>query len=221
MGWTARSKQQTQLLAAGLVLLALAAGFFFMIFQTARPRGERVLKQALLHLEQQQTYDLSIIETAPRYELSFQGRVERNNRLKGTLPEYNLEVLSQDGRLRLKHEENGEWVKAETLGLHGLSGFLLTPLELLQNEADCFPGAFTGETITLGQRPCRTFYFTVSDPEKFVQTLFPEIDYSGVSEVTMGAAVVETEPALKQLCILIEFDNHDGDKIERSYHLDY
>lgn len=218
---TARVKQQAQMLAAGVALLALILCSLFFILQGTRPSGAKMMEKALAQLEQQQNYNLAITEKAPQYKLFFQGRVENGNQLRGILRDYNLEVLSQEGRLRLKQEEASEWAEADTLGLQGLSGFLITPLELLQSKKDCFPGALAGEKITLDQNSCQTVYFTVSGPEQFVQRLFPEIDYTGISEVTVGAALAEPDLNLKQLRILVEFTSNDGEQIERSYYFDW
>lgn len=220
MDRTVQARQQAQLLGGGLLLLVLALCFFYLIGQSARPRAAKVLETALSRLEQQQDYALTIVEKAPRYELSFQGSVEKGTQLKGVLPAYDLEVLLAEGRLRLRHEEDGEWVKAESLGLHGLSGFLTTPLELLQGSSSSFSRALAGEKVTLGENSCQTLYFPVSDPEIFVQKLFPEIDYRGISEVTMGAALTEPDLEIKQLRVLLEFADDEDEKIERSYYLD-
>lgn len=220
MDRTARAKQQAQLLAGGLLLLALALCFLFLVGQSsARPRAAKALENALLQLEQQQDYPLTIEEKAPRYELSFRGSVERGDQLKGVLPAYDLEVSFQEGRLRLRHEQDGEWVKADSLGLHGLSGFLTTPLELLRRSGDSFSGALTGEPVTLGGVLCQTLYFPVTDAEGLVQSLFPEIDCRSIAEVTMGAALAESDQTLRQLRVLVEFDDAAGEKIERSYYL--
>lgn len=221
MDRTARAKQQAQLLTGGLLLLALALCFLYFIGQkSTRSRAAKALENALSQLEQQEDYRLTIIEKAPSYELSFRGSVEKCDELKGVLPAYNLEVLFKEGRLRLRHEDDGEWVKADSLGLHGLSGFLTTPLVLLQHSSDYFSGALAGEAITLGENLCETLYFPLSDPEELVHRLFPELDYSSISEVTMGAALAEPDQTLKQLRILIEFTGGDGEQIERNYYLD-
>ena len=54
-----------------------------------------------------------------------------------------------------------------------------------------------------------------------MQRLFPEIDYTGISEVTVGAALAEPDLNLKQLRILVEFTSNDGEQIERSYYFDW
>ena len=53
-----------------------------------------------------------------------------------------------------------------------------------------------------------------------MQKLFPEIDYRGISEVTMGAALTEPDLEIKQLRVLLEFADDEDEKIERSYYLD-
>ncbi|MFY9503974.1 MAG: hypothetical protein WAQ32_02865, partial [Dethiobacteria bacterium] len=113
---TARVKQQAQMLAAGVALLALILCSLFFILQGTRPSGAKMMEKALAQLEQQQNYNLAITEKPPQYKLFFQGRVENGKQLRGILRDYNLEVLSQEGRLRLKQEEASEWAEADTLG---------------------------------------------------------------------------------------------------------
>ena len=92
---TARVKQQAQMLAAGVALLALILCSLFFILQGTRPSGAKMMEKALAQLEQQQNYNLAITEKAP-HKLFFQGRVENGNQLRGILRDYNLEVLSQE-----------------------------------------------------------------------------------------------------------------------------
>ena len=218
---TTRARQQSRILSVVLILPALALCLLFAFTQSSRPRGGKMLETALAALEKQQDYSLLIVEKAPRYELIFQGRVEKGNRLKGNLPNYDLEVFSQGDELKLRRDEASEWAECENLDLQGLSGFLITPPQLLHSMADYFSRACAGEEITLGKSTCRTVYFEVPDPEKIAGRLFPEIDYTAISKMIVAAALAEPDLTLKQIRILVEFADQSREHIERNYHLDY
>lgn len=218
---TTQAKQQSRILSVVLILPALALCLLFVFTQSSRPRGGKALETALAALEKQQDYSLLIVEKAPSYELIFQGRVEKGNRLKGTLPSYDLEVLSQGDKLKLRPDDTSEWAEPEIMDLQGLSGFLIIPPQLLRSLADYFSQAYAGETITLGKSTCRTIYFEVPNPEKIAGRLFPEIDYTAISKMIVAAALAEPDLTLKQMRILIEFTDDSREQIERNYHLDY
>lgn len=220
MNGTARAKKQAGILAAAVVLPALVLGSLIFILPVNRSSGAKLLEKTLFRMEQLKDYNLTIIEKGPRHELSFWGQAENGNQLKGKLPEFKLEVLYQDNRLHLKREEGPELNEADTLELQELSGFLITPLELLQSQKDCFCDAVTGEEIILGETTCRTAYFTVPDPSKLVQRLFPQVDCDGIDEVNIGVAVAESDFTLKQLRILVEFTGNKSEQIERCYYLE-
>ena len=220
MSRTTRLKRQAGMMAAGVALTALLLCSVILILPANRSRGTKLLEKTLIQMEQLKNYDLIIIEKAPGYELSFQGRVENGDKLSGILPDYELEILSKDNLLFMKQQEAPEWDKAENLGLQGLAGFLITPLELLQERKDCFRDAVMGEAISLGEITCQTAYFTVTEPEKIVQRLFPQIDCTVIDEVIIGAAVAEPDCILKQLRILVEFGGNKNEKIERCYYLE-
>ncbi|HHW75312.1 MAG TPA: hypothetical protein GX744_08695 [Firmicutes bacterium] len=218
MRGTTRAKQQTLIAMVGVALLALACCFFIFVTESTRARRARMLERALAQLEQERNYSLVIIEKAPHYELSFRGRVESGTDLKGVLPDFDLEVALQKGKLRLRRENSAEWLDPDALKLEGLPGFLVTPLELLQARKDSFSEAVSGEEVTLEQGSCETVYFIVSEPEKLARFLFPDIDYAGISRIVMGAALAKSDESVKQLRVLVEFDSR-GEQIERSYYL--
>lgn len=217
---TAFVRRKAGMLAAGVALTALILCSVILILPATRSRGTKLLQKTLVQMEQCKNYDLTIIEKAPKYELSFKGRVENGDQLSGILPDYKLEVMYKDNRLQMKQEEVSEWDEAESLGLQGLSGFLITPLELLQGQEECFRGAVTGEEIDLGETACQTVYFSVLEPENLVQHLFPQVDSTGIDEVIIGAALAEPDLTLKQLRILVEFTGSNSEQIERCYYIE-
>lgn len=220
MRGTTRARPQNLLAVLGLALLALACGFFFWISESTRARGAKMLEGALAQLEQQQDYNLAIVEKAPpHYELSFRGSMEKGSVLKGVLPDFDLEVLLQKEELQLRRENSTEWLEPDTLELEGLSGFLVSPLELLRAGSNSFSGALRGEEVTLEQLPCETVYFILSEPEELAQRLFPAIDYAEISRMVMGAALVKSDLRVKQLRILVDFAQPGREQIERIYYL--
>ncbi|HOA35812.1 MAG TPA: hypothetical protein PKV91_06210 [Bacillota bacterium] len=217
---TALLRRKTGIMAAGLALAAFFFCAFTLILPATQSRGNKLLQRTLRQMEQLENYNLTIIEKSPQYDLSFKGRVENGDEISGILPGYQLEVIYKDNRLQMKQEEASEWTEAETLGLQGLAGFLITPLELLQNQKACFRGAIRGEEAVIGETVCQTAYFTVPKPEHLVQHLFPRVDSAGIKEVTIGAALAEPDLALKQLRILVEFTGSDNESIERCYYIE-
>lgn len=217
---TALLRRKAGMLFSGLALAALFFCAIMLIPPATLSRGTKLLQRALGQMEQLQNYNLTIIEKTPQYDLSFKGRVEKGDELIGTLPGYKLEVIRKDSRLQMKPEGAAEWEAAESLGLQGLAGFLINPLELLQNQEESFRDAFTGEDVVIGETFCQTAYFTVLQPESFVQHLFPEVDSTGIEAVTIGAALAKPDLAIKQLRILVEFAGSDSDCIERCYYIE-
>lgn len=220
MSRTAPAKRQAGMLAAGIALTLFLLCIVAMNLSTSRSRGQKVMEKTLIGLEQLESYDLTIVEKAPTYELSFKGRVDQGNQLSGILPDYDLEVLSKERALLLKRQQAPEWEKAEELGLQGLAGFLITPLELLQERKDCFKDVILGETINIGDTICKTAYLGLAEPEKAVRRLFPQVDCSLVDEMIIGAAVNQADFMLKQLQIIVEFSGKKSEKIERCYYID-
>ncbi len=215
-----RGKQTGLIAAGGVALILLLVGSLSLILTAGRSGGARMLERAFAGLEQLENYNLTIIEKAPQYKLSFQGRVEKGVELSGQLPDYELEIKSKDNRLLLKQQEAPEWVQAEELGLQGLAGFLITPLELMQGQKSCFGGAVLGDAVDLGGLSCKTAYFTPAQPENMVGQLFPQVDCTAIDEVLIGAAIGENDSALKQLRILVEFGGEKNEQIERCYYID-
>ena len=180
MRGTTRAKQQTLIAMVGVALLALACCFFIFVTESTRARRARMLERALAQLEQERNYSLVIIEKAPHYELSFRGRVESGTDLKGVLPDFDLEVALQKGKLRLRRENSAEWLDPDALKLEGLPGFLVTPWSF-SRPGKIFSEAVSGEEVTLEQGSCETVYFIVSEPEKLARFL-SDIDYAGSPE---------------------------------------
>ncbi len=214
------TKKQAGMMVACVSLTVLIFYSISLLLPAKGARSPKVLQKTLAVMEQLESYELIIVEKAPQYELSFHGRVEKGNELSGTLPEYGLEVLSKESLLLLKPEGAAEWDQAEKLGLQGLAGFLITPLELLQERKDCFGGAIMGDEAHLGAEICQTVYFIVPDPENLVQRFFPRVDCKVIDEVIIGAAVTGEENILKQLRILVEFGGGSNEKIERCYYIE-
>ena len=102
MSRTTRLKRQAGMMAAGVALTALLLCSVILILPANRSRGTKLLEKTLIQMEQLKNYDLIIIEKAPGYELSFQGRVENGDQLSGILPDYELEILSKDNLLLMK-----------------------------------------------------------------------------------------------------------------------
>lgn len=218
MSRTARAKRQAGIAAACIVLTALLLVPVILGLTAKESGGAKLMDRALAGMERTESYELTIIEKAPEYELLFQGRVQEGGELCGILPDYDLEISFKEGLLLMKQGETQEWDRAEKLGLEGLTGFLETPLELLQEQQSCFGGAISGEAVSIGEAACETAYFSLSKPEKTVQRLFPQIDCTAVEEVIMGAAVAGDE--IRQLRILVEFCGAENEKIERCYYIE-
>ncbi len=219
MSRAARAKRQAGIAAACAVLTALLLVPVILGLPAKRSSGARLMDRALAGMEQMENYDLTIIEKAPKYELLFQGRVQESNALSGILPDYDLEILlKEEGLLLMKQGEAQEWNQAEELGLQGLTGFLVTPLDLLRDQKKSFDGAILGEEVSIGGIVCQTAYFPLSEPEKVVHRLFPQIDSRAVAGVIVGAALAGEK--IKQLRILVEFGGAQNEKIERCCYIE-
>lgn len=218
MGRTARGRRQAGIAAACAVLTALLLTPVILGLPAKRSSGAKLMDRALAGMEQMENYELTIIEKAPQYELSFQGQIQAGGVLSGTLPDYNLQVLLKKGLLLMKQEGAREWEQAEDLGLQGLTGFLVTPLELLEGQKGCFGGALAGEEVSIGESACQTAYFPLSKTETIVRRLFPQVDSAAVDGVIIGAAL-EGEK-IRQLRILVEFGGTKNEKIERCYYIE-
>lgn len=217
---TAPAKKQAGLMMACIALTVLLFYSITLILPAKCSQGTKLLEKTLDVMEQIESYNLIILEKAPGYELSFRGRVEKSEMLSGMLPDYGLEVLSKESLLLVKQEGASEWDKAEKLGLQGLAGFIINPLELLQDQKGCFGGAIMGETVVIGENLCQTVCFTVPDREELVRQLFPRVDCDAVDEVIIGAAVEEEGSILRQLRLLVEFGEISNKKIERCYYIE-
>lgn len=219
MGRTVRvsTQAQTFIISGSVVLILLLAILFSK--PSAPPPAAKLLEQALAALEQSETYNLVIVETAPNYTLYFQGMVENGGTLTGLLPDFNLDVSKKDGVLHLKQYGETDWEEAGAMELQDLKSFLIGPAEILGAHKAFFNSAVSGPDASLSDAPCRTVYLKIAEGEQVVEQLFPEINRDAVDSISLGAALTEPGFTLKQLKIIVQFSN-DGGRLERAYYLD-
>ncbi|MEW5784605.1 MAG: hypothetical protein AB1767_05935 [Bacillota bacterium] len=217
MSHLSKNKAHVQV-AAVLVGLVL---FFLLGVLVVRPpsssKAATLLRQGLLQLEEDPAYDLVIEESAPGYNLTFQGTVEDKTVLAGYLPEFELELSYRAGELLVRKNSSEEWAEAATVQLQGLTGFLTSPLAVLRAQEEQFRDAFTGEDIQLGETQCKIVYLKLDPDTDLLADLFPEVKPANIQAVSMGAALTETDYRIKQLRLLIKFTNSGS--LERVYYL--
>ncbi len=212
----ARNKGQVQaVLAVGAVFIVLLLGL--LLFKPASPpTPAKLMHQVLLQLEQADEYAIIIEESAPEYELLFQGKVERETNLTGTLPKYELEVFHAGNGIYVRRPGEDEWEEAREL--KSLTGFLISPVELLRTQTANFRSAAEGQDLNLNGELCRTVYLDLTREEQLIKKLFPQINDVAIQSVSLGVALREPDFAIKQLRILVEFS--DAGYLERAYYLD-
>lgn len=215
----ARSQASVFMASAGAIVVLLLGLF---VFRTAVPPGAKeMLEQALQGLEEAAEYDLAIVETAPGYTLYFQGRVGEDGVLTGELGDYDLEVLCNTRSLYVRQSGEEEWEEAKAMELQDLRSFLVGPAEILAGQRECFDQAVTGEAVELSGATCRTVYLELSRFAVIAGLLFPEVSLDTVQSITLGAALTEQEYRLKQLKVIVQFDQPGKERLERAYYLDY
>lgn len=188
-----------------------------VLFRAASPPPPaKLLHQALLQLEQAEGHTIIIQESAPEYKLVFQGKVEKEAILTGTLPDYDLEVFHAGSGIYVRQPGEVEW--EEALELESLNGFLISPVKLLQAQTTNFKYAAAGRDMDLAGIKCWTVYLDLTQEETLIKKLFPQINASAIEAVSLGVAFQKTDLSVKQLRVLVEFS--DAGRLERAYYLE-
>jgi hypothetical protein len=192
-----------------------------LLKSAAAPAAATLLGRALNKLEQAEAYNLVIVEKGPGFNLFFEGRVENGATLTGNIHKFKLDILDAEGVLYIRASGTENWEEAGQVELEALQSFLVGPLAILHSQKKRFSTAVPGPAITLAEVLCKTVYWEIDRDEALVRQLFPEINYDTISSVSLGAALTEADSKLKQLRIVVQFENGVERQLERAYYLDY
>ncbi len=216
MSLAARRSVYVQATVGVLVLLMALLGLA-SLRNTATETPEQTMVQLLKSLENMDRYGLIIEEKSTDYRLVFEGIVDRQHLITGSLKDFDLEAkLSDQGLFLRKSGSEEDWQTAEEKNLQGLSGFLTGPLPVLRHCRPFFDQALAGEEIMLEGELCRTVFLVLENRE-LVEVLFPEINTKNLEELTLGLAFTGDQPVIKQMRLAIKFKGEEQPHLERIY----
>ena len=119
---------------AGLILTILASGTMSFVAWSQEKHRPMVLMGMVINTMQENDMDLevSIHEKGNDYVLQFNGNLFQNHVMTGTLLDYDLKLIKRNNNLvYVKDKKDNLWKNSSELGLEALSGFVLTPKEIL------------------------------------------------------------------------------------------